>query len=111
MLSVTLGGPERPLRRLLAIGAHSDDIEIGCAGTLIRLFDELPDLEVHWVVLAAHGQRADEARASAEALLAGLAHYSIQLESFRDGFLPYQGMAVKERFEALKASFQPDLIL
>lgn len=113
MLPLALGGPDRPLRRLLAIGAHSDDIEIGCGGTLVRLLEEHPGLEVGWLVLSAHGERADEARRSAEAMLGstGPGQRYIAVESFRDGFLPYQGAAVKERFEQLKQQFEPDLIL
>ena len=60
-----------PLRRVLAIGCHADDIEIGCGGTLLTLARSNPELEVDWVVLAAPGERGDEARASAEAFLAG----------------------------------------
>ena len=63
--------PAEPLRRVLAIGCHADDIEIGCGGTLLTLARANPELEVDWVVLAAPGGRADEARASAEAFLAG----------------------------------------
>jgi LmbE family N-acetylglucosaminyl deacetylase len=109
MLTLALGEPERPPRRLLVVGAHSDDIEIGCGGTILRLLREYPGLEVAWMVLATHDQRAAEARASANAMLAGAVH-EIRLHSFRDGFVPYEGAAVKECFEDLK-SFEPDLIL
>jgi LmbE family N-acetylglucosaminyl deacetylase len=103
--------PGQPLRRLLVIGAHSDDIEIGCGGTLVRLLHDYADLEVGWVVLTAAGPRMHEARASAEAMLASVRQPQIVLESFRDGFLPYAGAALKDRFEALKQRFEPDLIL
>ena len=63
-------GPE-PVRSVLAIGAHSDDIEIGCGGTILSLARFWPEARVHWLVLAAHGDRIDEARTSAEAFLAG----------------------------------------
>jgi LmbE family N-acetylglucosaminyl deacetylase len=110
MLSLGLGDGTRPVRRVLAIGAHSDDIEIGCGGTILRLLAEHPRLEVGWMVLSAEGDRRVEAVSSAEALLASAAGRQIDAHDFRDGFLPYQGAAVKERFEALK-SFAPDLIL
>jgi LmbE family N-acetylglucosaminyl deacetylase len=110
MLTLGLGGPQQPLRRLLAIGAHSDDIEIGCGGTILRLVAERPGLEVRWVVLSAHGVRVEEARRSAEAFLAGTAHSRVILETFRDGFFPYQGGEVKEFFETLK-DFGPDVVL
>jgi LmbE family N-acetylglucosaminyl deacetylase len=92
------------------IGAHSDDIEIGCGGTILRLVSEYPDLEVCWLVLSAHGNRLDEAQASARAML-GSARQRIVLHSFTDGYLPYEGAAVKDRFEEVKAGFQPDLVL
>ncbi len=111
MLKLELGGAVQPIRRLLAIGAHADDIEIGCGGTIIRLLHECPDLEVGWVVLSADGPRAEEAQASAEAMLSNVKQPDIVIDSFRDGFLPYAGAAVKERFEQLRQRFQPDLIL
>ena len=96
---------------VLALGAHADDIEIGCGGTLLRLASTYPELEVHWVVLSGSPQRAQEARDSAESLLEGVANRHIVTEAFRDGFFPYDGGAVKERFERLKAEVAPDLIL
>jgi LmbE family N-acetylglucosaminyl deacetylase len=104
-------GPSQPLRRLLVIGAHSDDIEIGCGGTILRLIREHPDLEVCWMVMSAHAARRDEAAASASALLSCVPHSDVILHSFRDGFLPYEGAAPKERFEDVKAHFDPDLVL
>jgi LmbE family N-acetylglucosaminyl deacetylase len=103
--------PVEPLRRVLAIGCHADDIEIGCGGTLLALAGANPDLEVDWVVLAAEGGRADEARASAEGFLAGVATSRVDVLGFRDGFLPYLGGEVKDAFEALKDRVDPQLVL
>jgi LmbE family N-acetylglucosaminyl deacetylase len=103
--------PAQSLERLLVIGAHSDDIEIGCAGTILRLIGENPQLHVNWMVVSASGARRDEAQASAAALLSPIAQSRVMLHSFRDGFLPYEGAAVKEAFERQKLEFQPDLIL
>jgi LmbE family N-acetylglucosaminyl deacetylase len=100
-----------PLRRILAIGCHADDIEIGCGGTLLALARANPKLEVDWVVLAAPDVRGDEARASAESFVAGAAASRVEVHEFRDGFLPYVGGDVKEVFEALKARVDPQLIL
>jgi LmbE family N-acetylglucosaminyl deacetylase len=101
---------ERGPARVLAVGCHADDVEIGCGGTLLALAERRPDLEVTWLVLGAEGARADEARASAAAFLAGTSS-TVVVEGFRDGFFPYLGPAVKERFEELKREVSPDLIL
>lgn len=98
-------------RRVLAIGAHCDDIEIGCGGTLLRLLSEHPDLEVTWFVLCSGEERRKEAEASAAAFLSGARRSRVIVKGHRDGFLPYAGSAVKEDFEALKPLVEPDLIL
>jgi LmbE family N-acetylglucosaminyl deacetylase len=100
------GGPTR----LLALGAHCDDIEIGCGGTMLRLADERPDLEVRWVVFASTPERAAEARASAADFLAGFRSWTLRVHEFRDGYLPYDGARVKDVFEALKAEYAPDVV-
>jgi len=105
---VTAGS--RPLRRILVIGAHSDDAEIGCGGTVLRLLAECPNLSVTWIVLAATGERELEAQRSAEALLAGAAEADVLMGGFRDGFLPQQWDATKDLFEGLKI-VDPDVIL
>jgi LmbE family N-acetylglucosaminyl deacetylase len=109
MLAAALG--HREPTRVLAIGCHPDDIEIGCGGTILDLVERRPNLEVTWLVLSADGVRAGEARASALGFLEGLASLpQVFVESFRDGFLPYHGAAVKERFEQLKNDVSPDVI-
>jgi LmbE family N-acetylglucosaminyl deacetylase len=100
-----------PLRRVLAIGCHADDIEIGCGGMLLTLAKLNPGLEVDWLVLAASGQRAVEARASADAFTAGAGTVRVEVHEFRDGFLPYVGADVKEVFEDLKGRVDPQLVL
>lgn len=107
-LSISTG--DAPLR-VLALGAHADDIEIGCGGTLLRLAAERRQLEVTWVVLCATPERAAEARRSAAAFLEGVERQRVVVRDFRDGFLPYAGAAVKEAFEELKLQVEPDLIL
>jgi LmbE family N-acetylglucosaminyl deacetylase len=97
--------------RVLAIGCHADDVEIGCGGTLLALIEARPELDVTWLVLGAAGERAAEARASAAAFLAAAASSKVIVEGFRDGFFPYLGPTVKERFEELKGEVSPDLIL
>jgi LmbE family N-acetylglucosaminyl deacetylase len=96
--------------RVLALGCHSDDIEIGCGATLLALTRARSDVEVTWVVLSAEGDRADEARASAGRFLDGAARADVFVHGFRDGFFPYVGAEVKEVFEGLKP-IDPQLVL
>ena len=97
---------------VLCLGAHSDDIEIGCAGTLLRLLAECRDVRCHWVVLSGggSGERASEARASAGALL-GRCATAIEVQNFRDAYFPYCGEQVKDYFEQLKRQVRPDVVL
>jgi LmbE family N-acetylglucosaminyl deacetylase len=99
----------RPLT-VLALGAHSDDIEIGCGGTLLSLQERLA-IDVTWVVLGADGERADEAHESAERFLTRTAGRRIVVEGFEDAFFPYHGEAIKRRFQALQAEIDPDVVL
>lgn len=100
--------PSEPLR-ILCLGAHSDDIEIGCGGTLLQLKRTYRDLAFDWVVFSAAGDRRKEATRGAELFTAG-SKKQIILKEFRDGFLPYSGGSVKEVFEDLKGQVTPDLI-
>jgi LmbE family N-acetylglucosaminyl deacetylase len=96
--------------RALAIGAHADDIEIGCGGTLLRLAETNPEAEIVWVVLTGDERRGEEARKSAGDFSGGFAASEVILGGFRDGFLPYSGGDVKQFFEDLKGVVAPDLI-
>ena len=100
------------VKRLLCLGAHCDDIEIGAGGTLLRLARAYPQLEVRWAVFAGENPvRVEEAQLGAKLFLTGLKKSQVTIFGFRDGFMPYQGEMIKEAFEELKASFMPDLIL
>jgi len=98
------------INRILCIGAHSDDIEIGCGGTLLTLFAMNPDVEVDWVVLSAQGERKEEARLSAERFLSGVTTASLRIESFRERYFPHVGSEVKEYFDELSVQVEPDII-
>jgi LmbE family N-acetylglucosaminyl deacetylase len=94
---------------LLCLGAHSDDIEIGCGATLLELKRTFARVKFHWVVFSAAGQRGQEATKSAELFTAGC-DKEIVPKDFLDGFLPYNGAAVKNLFEELKARVNPDVV-
>ena len=109
MLSLTLAlGARRPLS-VLCLGAHADDIEIGCSGTLLQLIAERSRVTIHWLVFSGNARRAREARLSAARLSRG-AVLDLDVCQFRDGFFPYEVAAIKERFEQLKHAVQPDIV-
>jgi LmbE family N-acetylglucosaminyl deacetylase len=97
--------------RLLAIGAHADDIEIGCGGTILKLIEQGSLSEVCWVVLTGETMRAAEAGQSADALLGDIPGKRVILKDFRDGYFPFDGAEIKGFFEELKGELSPDVIL
>lgn len=102
--------PATPLRVLL-LGAHCDDIEIGCGGTLLQLVAARPDVDVTWVVFSANDVREQEARASAALFLHGARRAAqVLVHRFRDGHFPYQGAEIKQCFERLKEQVDPHLV-
>jgi LmbE family N-acetylglucosaminyl deacetylase len=96
--------------KILCLGAHSDDIEIGCGGTILRLLKEYREVSVHWVVFGAEGTRAMEARESADSFLEKAKHKTVVVKNYRDGFFPYIGAEIKNSFELLKTEVNPDII-
>jgi len=102
---------ETPGRALnvLCLGAHSDDIEIGCGGTILRLTKEHPGCVFHWVVFSTLGVREAEAKRGAELFTAGAKLGGPHFKKFRDGFMPFVGADVKGAFEELKG-ISPDLV-
>jgi LmbE family N-acetylglucosaminyl deacetylase len=95
--------------RVLCLGAHSDDIEIGCGGTILRLIRQYPQCSIHWVVFSAIGIRGEEAQQGAS-LFAGANVAGLHLKTFQDSFMPFNGAPVKTFFEELKP-LAPDLVL
>ena len=90
------------VRQVLCLGAHADDIEIGCGGTVLRLVSLYPNADFHWVVFSAPGTRKEEAESSAGRFLRDAGSKTIEVRSFRDGFFPYVGAEIKDFFEDLK---------
>ncbi len=99
---------ERDLATVLCIGAHCDDIEIGCGGTLLTLAGRHPALRFHWVMFSGDDVREAESRAAATALLG--ARCTVVVHRFRGSYLPWEGAAVKDEFEATARRLQPDLV-
>jgi LmbE family N-acetylglucosaminyl deacetylase len=106
MWEIPLGG----VRKILCLGAHSDDIEIGVGGSLLKLAEQVPGLEIWWVVFSAPGPRAEEARLSANDFLSGVATKHVQIGAFRESYFPSEWPLIKEWFEEIKAKFNPDIV-
>lgn len=109
MLKLSLPTNDTGSFTVLCVGAHSDDIEIGCGGTLLQLKKAFPCIKFHWVVFSAAGARGQEARKASELFTAGCDR-EIVLKDYRDGFLQYEGGRVKDLFEEMKGKVNPDLI-
>ena len=110
MIALDLAQPGKALS-VLCLGAHSDDIEIGAGATILSWAASGAVLDIHWCVASATGGRADEARRSAESFLAGATKATVEVGSFRDSYLPYEGSAVKQWVEAQKPRMKPDVVL
>ncbi len=111
MLGLHLGKKEGGAGlNLLLLGAHCDDIEIGCGGTILRLLREYPVAHVRWVVFCSNPVREQEARNCAEAFLKDVASKEIIIRDFKDGYLSQQYTDVKNLFEELKKDSDPDVI-
>ena len=110
MLTFNIPGENKAPLKILCLGAHADDIEIGCGGTLLRLLSGNASVEVVWVVFSSTKERELEARSSAEKFLAQAKSKEILIKGFRDGYFPFDGVNIKDCFEDLKR-VSPDLIL
>ena len=111
MLGIDFSKEKDTVFNVLCLGAHSDDIEIGCGGTILKLAATYPNLNIHWVVFGANQpERQAEARASAEAFLSQVESKEIVVKGFRDSFFPYIGAEIKDYFETIKQAMVPDLI-
>jgi LmbE family N-acetylglucosaminyl deacetylase len=111
MVEFQLGSAKKPLRRILCLGAHCDDIEIGCGGTILRLLSEHPELQVYWLVFSSTPVRKREAARAAKMFLASTKKKKVVIRNYRDSFFPSQQAQIKREFEKLKEEFLPDLIL
>lgn len=110
MLDLTFNIPGKRPPRFMFIGAHCDDIEIGCGGTVIELLRRYPEASIHWVVLSSEGERKNEAQLGAQSMLRGIRDRMITIKGFRGAYFPSEAPAIKECFEELKLCFEPDVV-
>jgi LmbE family N-acetylglucosaminyl deacetylase len=110
MLELLANIKDDRIYRLLCLGAHSDDIEIGCGGTLLKLQELYGNLSFRWVVFSSDDVRATEARDSANAFLKNAKDAIIEVNRFRDGYFPFIGSEIKDYFERLKRTVDPDIV-
>lgn len=106
MISLSL----RTAKRIVCLGAHSDDIEIGCGGTLLKIARDNPDCEIHWIVFSGNANRKNEAMQSASEYLKNVVRQNIKVLDFRDSFFPSQNTQIKECFELIKNEINPDIV-
>jgi LmbE family N-acetylglucosaminyl deacetylase len=109
MMNMLFGNPGPEPFHVLCLGAHSDDIEIGCGATVLELAERCR-VSVRWVVFSAEGPRRREAWRGSELFLENAAEREVVVKDYRDGFFPYQGSGIKDYFEELKAGQPPDLV-
>ena len=110
LLGLNFVGSRQKRLRVLCVGAHSDDIEIGCGATILKLAGLRPRPEFRWVVWSAGGQRENEAKRGARTFLGPTAAQAVRVHAFRDGYFPTQFAEIKEAFESLALEFQPDVV-
>jgi len=110
MVELRLGSGARPLRRILCLGSHCDDIEIGCGGTILRLLREHPEVEIYWLVFSSTPVRKKEAARAADLFTEGAKKKRVVIRNYRDRFFPSQNVQIKGTFDKLKKEFDPDVV-
>ena len=110
MIKLSFGDSAEGPATVLCLGAHCDDIEIGCGGAVLRLLDRYPQAKIWWIVFSGNDLREQEARASAGDFLKAAQDPQVMIKRFRNGFFPSVMADIKEFFEELKGQVSPDLI-
>ena len=96
--------------QILFLGAHSDDIELGCGGTILNICSENKKSEIKWVVFSANKERKEEAINSANKFLSSVENKKIIVYDFKENYFPYNASKIKECFDNLGKILNPDLI-
>lgn len=110
MRSINIKENDTGSLKVLCLGAHCDDIEIGCGGAILEITKKIKDVSVYWHVFSSNEQRKAEAQASAEQFLVDAKSKKVKISSFRDGFLPDHWKEIKEVFESIKKEINPDIV-
>jgi LmbE family N-acetylglucosaminyl deacetylase len=111
MLNLNLTHPRHDgAFRVLCLGAHSDDIEIGCGGTILKLIENSMNVEFFWIVLSARSERRKEALRSASLFLQSAGKKKVVAKSFRESYFPFEADKLKDYFEDVKKTYHPDLV-
>ena len=95
---------------ILCIGAHCDDIEIGCSGTLLSFLQSAPDTTINWVVCSSTAERKQETELAARRLGIGKRQIRLHFLDFRDGYLPWSGAEVKDALRRVTSPMTPNLV-
>lgn len=110
MEKISFFGNKNAPKNILCLGAHCDDIEIGCGGTMLRLLQENSRVSVNWIVFSSNAEREIEAKKSSKKFLQRAKINDVRINKFRNGYFPYIGLEIKEYFEKLKQNISPDII-
>ncbi|MDT6940971.1 PIG-L deacetylase family protein [Brucella pseudogrignonensis] len=106
---LSMASSNKPLK-LLCLGAHSDDIEIGCGGTILHLISSGIPLDIHWCVLSGNVERHNEAELAALDFLQGASSFQINLASFEDSYFPAQIRDIKSWLMLQRQRQSPDIV-
>jgi LmbE family N-acetylglucosaminyl deacetylase len=95
---------------VLCVGAHCDDIEIGCGGALIELRARYPRAKFHWAVFSSDAVRKPETLAAAAEMLGQGPHLTLDVLDFRGSYFPAEWSAIKDALEGVKTRIKPSLV-
>ena len=110
MIKVKFEGRNESHYQILCLGAHSDDIEIGCGGTILKILQDFSNISYYWIVFSSDEKRTKEAINSANILLKGAKSIKVDVLQFRENYFPYVGYEIKNAMEQIKSNISPDII-